>query len=166
MTARRIARTLRSLDLALRNVRTAVAREALAWTRQSGSAEPSSAGARLTFDIEIQPTASEIAAAGLAVRDVQPLVWTDASVRLEGPQFDAVEAPVALALGMVAAVTVDLSSLAAGILAPLLQSDAVSPLQVTWSGHVQMRLPPVEVIATADVERCAAASTSSNPTGV
>ncbi|MBL8526909.1 MAG: hypothetical protein JNL68_04440 [Burkholderiales bacterium] len=121
------------------------------WTRQSGSADPAAVGARLTLDVEIQPTADEIAAAGLAGRDVQPLPWADASVRLEGPQFDPVVAPVAVALGTVAAVTVDLPALAAGILAPLLQAAAVSPLQVTWSGHVPLRLPPAEVIATADV---------------
>ena len=122
------------------------------WARQSGSTDPSTSGARLTLDVEIQPTADEIAAAGLAGRDVRPLAWTDASVRLEGPQFDPVVAQVALALGTIAAVTVDLSPMAAGILAPLLQSQTVSPLQVTWSGHVLLRLPPVEVIATADVQ--------------
>ena len=121
------------------------------WTRQSTAADPAAVGARLTLDVEIQPTADEIAAAGLAGRDVQPLPWADASVRLEGPQLDPVVAPVTLAVGTIAAVTVDLSPLAAGILAPLLQAETVSPLQVTWSGHVLLRLPPVEVIATADV---------------
>src|SRR5262245_36383462 len=120
------------------------------WTRQSGPAGPSEVGARLTMDVDIQPTPDEIAAAGLAGRDVRALPWIDASIRLEGPQFDPVEAPVAVALGTSAAVTVDLSPLAAGILAPLLQSSTVSPLQVTWSGHVRVRLPPGEAIATAD----------------
>lgn len=123
----------------------------LRWTRQSGAADAVAAGARLTLDVEIQPTADEIAAAGLGGREVQPLPWIDASIRLEGPEFDPVVAPVALALGTVAATTVDLPPLAAGILAPLLQAATVSPLQVTWSGHVLLRLPPVEVIATADV---------------
>ena len=119
------------------------------WASASGDA--AGVGARLTLDAELQPGADELAAAGLAGREVLPLPWLDARVRLDGPQFEPVEAEVALAPGARASVAVDLSPAAAALLAPLLQADAVLPLQLTWSGHVWMRLPALEVVASADV---------------
>ena len=108
-------------------------------------------GGRLTVDIDVQPTADDLRDAGLAGRDARPLPWLDASIRIDGPQFDPVDAEVATAPGAGAALAVDLTAAAAGLLASLLQGDTVSPLQVTWLGHVRVRLPPAEVIATADV---------------
>ena len=108
-------------------------------------------GARLSVDVDLAPGASDLASAGLGGADVQPMPWLDAKVRLDGPQFDAIEADVAIAAGSLAAVSIDLPPSAAGILAPLLQGDTISPLQLTWTGHVLVRLPPVEVIASADV---------------
>ena len=108
-------------------------------------------GARLSVDIDLQPTAADLQAAGLGGRDARPMPWLDAAVRLDGPEFDPIEAEVATAVGSVAVLNVDLTPAAAAILAPLLQGQTVSPLQVTWLGHVLVRLPPTEVIATADV---------------
>lgn len=122
------------------------------WVAQSETTDAREAGARLTLDVETAPDAREIQAADLGSRQVFLFPWLDAIVRLDGPQFDPVEAEVSLAMGRAGAVAVDLSPLAAGILAPLLQAESVSPLQVTWTGHVLVRLPPVEVIATADVQ--------------
>ena len=121
----------------------------LRWVAPSG--DKRIVGARLALDVDLAPTPAQIAVAGLDANAVLPLPWLDAAVRLEGPQFDTVEAEVALAGTHVGAFSVDLSPAAASILAPLLQGDHVMPLQVTWSGHVQVRLPPVEVIASADV---------------
>lgn len=122
------------------------------WVAQSETTDAPEAGARLTLDVETAPDAHELQAAGLGSRQVFLFPWLDAIVRLDGPQFDPVEAEVSLAMGRAGAVAVDLSPSAAGILAPLLQAESVSPLQVTWTGHVLVRLPPVEVIATADVQ--------------
>jgi hypothetical protein len=108
-------------------------------------------GARLSVDVDLTPGATDLASASLGGADVQPMPWLDAKVRLDGPQFDAIEADVAIAAGSLAAVSIDLPPSAADILAPLLQGDTVSPLQLTWTGHVLVRLPPVEVIASADV---------------
>jgi len=108
-------------------------------------------GARLSVDVDLAPGATDLASAGLGGADLQPMPWLDAKVRLDGPQFDAIEADVAIAAGSLAAVSIDLPPSAAGILAPLLQGDTISPLQLTWTGHVLVRLPPVEVIASADV---------------
>jgi hypothetical protein len=120
------------------------------WTTQSAGIGTATGG-RLTLDVNVDPSADDLAAAGLAGRDTHPLPWLDAKIRLEGPQFDPVDADVSTAIGTVAAASVDLTPASAAVLAPLLQSHAVSPLQVTWVGHVLVRLPPVEVIATADV---------------
>jgi hypothetical protein len=121
------------------------------WAPTTGRAESPAIGGRLTLDIDVSPTAEEIAAASLSSRTVLPMPWLDGRIRLEGPQFEAVEADAVLSPGMVSAVSVDLSADAAALLAPLLQMNAVSPLQVTWTGHVLVRLPAVEVMATADV---------------
>lgn len=121
----------------------------LRWTAAAGDAAVT--GARLSLEAELHPTAEDIAAAGLAGREVLPLPWLDARVRLDGPGFEPVEAEVALATGARAHVAVDLSPATAALLAPLLQADAVLPLQLTWSGHVWMRLPALEVVASADV---------------
>lgn len=120
------------------------------WTTTDGG--ESVVGGRLTLDAEVMPTAAELSAAGLGPpRMTLPMPWLDASVRLEGPQFEAVEAEASVTAGM-ASMAVDLSPATAALLAPLLQADAISPLQVTWTGHVLVRLPPVEIIATADVD--------------
>lgn len=119
------------------------------WTLDEGAADAT--GARLSLDVNITPDAAELAAAGLTERTSHPFPWLDASVRLEGPLFDPVEAQVSIAGNGTAVVSVDLPPTAAAVLAPLLTGDSVSPLQVTWTGHVLVRLPPIEVIATADV---------------
>jgi hypothetical protein len=120
-------------------------------TTQGGAGVGQITGARLSVDVDLQPTPADLAPAGLASGDTRAVPWLDAKVRLEGPQFDPVEADVATAAGTVGAISFDLPAAAAGILAPLLQGESVSPLQVTWIGHVLVRLPPVEVIASADV---------------
>jgi hypothetical protein len=120
------------------------------WTPEAGAAAGAS-GARLSLDIEVSPAAADLAAAGLAARTTRPFPWLDAVVRLDGPLFDPVDAEVSIAAGGTAAVSADLSAAAAAVLAPLLTGDSVSPLQVTWIGHVRVRLPPVEVMATADI---------------
>jgi hypothetical protein len=121
------------------------------WTTTSGGTTATAVGGRLTLDVDLQPTPAELAAAGLTARETLPMPWLDAKVRLEGPQFDPVEAEVSRVAGTAAAVSVDLTPEAASVLAPLLQPAMVSPLQITWLGHVLVRLPAVEVIATADV---------------
>src|SRR5262245_9596470 len=108
-------------------------------------------GARLSVDIDLQPTAADLQAAGLGGSDARPMPWLDATVRLDGPEFDPIEADVATAAGSAAVLNVDLTPAAAAILAPRLDGRSVSPLQGTWLGHVLVRLPPTEVIATADV---------------
>jgi hypothetical protein len=118
-------------------------------TTEPGAVQP--VGGRLTLDIEVEPTREELAAAGFAPDATSPMPWLQARLRLDGPEFDAVEAEVSTALGTSAAVAVDLSPEAAAVLAPLLSGDSVSPLQVTWTGDILVRLPPVEVTATADV---------------
>jgi hypothetical protein len=118
---------------------------------QGGGGVGQVTGARLTLDIDLHPAPADLAAAGLTGLDVRPMPWIDATVRLDGPEFDPVDAEVATAAGTVAAIAVDLPPLAAGILAPLLDGQTVSPLQVTWIGHVLLRLPATEVIAAADV---------------
>jgi hypothetical protein len=124
----------------------------LRWmTAQGGAGVGQITGARLALDIDLQPSAADLAEAGLTGVDVQPMPWIDAAARLDGPQFDPVDADVAIAAGTVAAIAVDLPPLAAAILAPLLAGQTVSPLQVTWLGHVLLRLPATEVVATADV---------------
>jgi len=108
-------------------------------------------GGRLSLDVNLAPTTAQMAAAGIGPRKALPLPWLDARVRLDGPRFEPVEAQVSLSGTGVAAFAVDLSPAAAGVLAPLLKGDNVMPLQVTWNGHVQVRLPAVEVIASGDV---------------
>ena len=121
----------------------------LRWVAQSDTAR--TVGGRLSLDVNLAPDATQLSAAGLGAHKTMPLPWLEASVRLEGPQFEPIDAQVTLAGTGVAAFSVDLSPSAASILAPLLQGDNVVPLQVTWTGHVQVRLPPVEVIASGDV---------------
>jgi hypothetical protein len=119
------------------------------WVR---SARPDEmAGARLSLDIEMRPTESEIAALGVEPGRIQAMPWADATILLDGPGFDPVEATVSSAQPGRGAVAVDLSVDAAAMLAPLLEGATVSPLQVTWRGRVPVRLPAVEVIATADI---------------
>lgn len=120
------------------------------WTLDAG-ATAETTGARLSLDVNITPSAADLAAAGLAGRTAHPLPWLDAIVRLDGPLFDPVDAQVSIAGDGATGVSVDLSAAAAALLAPLLTGDSVSPLQVTWIGHVLVRLPPIEVIATADI---------------
>jgi hypothetical protein len=122
------------------------------WTpADAAAAREATVGGRLTLDVELQPSPAELTAAGFAPADTLPMPWLDAKVRLDGPQFDPVEAEVSCALGTATAMSVDLTPDAAALLAPLLQSDTISPLQVAWLGRVLVRLPPVEVIATADI---------------
>lgn len=118
------------------------------WTAASGS--DAVVGARLTLEAELQPTAEELAAAGLAEREVVAMPWLDARVRLDGPMFEPVEGQAALVPGAAAPVAIDLSPQAGALLAPLLQGGSLMPLQLTWTGHVWMRLPALEVVASAD----------------
>ncbi len=120
------------------------------WTSEAGTAVDAT-GARLSLDVDINPVAADLSAAGLPADTTRPFPWLDAIVRLDGPLFEPVDAEVSIATGGTAAVSADLSAAAAAVLAPLLTGDSVSPLQVTWIGHVRVRLPPVEVIATADI---------------
>jgi hypothetical protein len=121
----------------------------LRWTAATG-AGAAPAGGRLTLDVETFPSAGEIAAAGLPSA-ARPFPWLDAAVRLDGPQFDPIEAEASTALGSRSSLAVDLAPAASAVLAPLLQAGTVAPLQVTWTGHVLVRLPAAEVVATADV---------------
>ena len=121
----------------------------LRWAAQTDNAR--TVGGRLSLDVNLQPSAAQLSAAGLGERTPMPLPWLDATVRLEGPQFEPVDAEVSIAGAGIAALSVDLSAAAASVLAPLLRGDNVMPLQVVWTGHVQVRLPAVEVIASGDV---------------
>ena len=122
----------------------------LRWARTAGL-DATTPGGRLTLDLDVMPSAAELAAAGLSARATLPLPWLDAMVRLEGPGFESLDVPVSIATPTRCSVAVDLTPDAAALLAPLLLGETVSPLQVTWCGYVPVRLPPVEVIASADI---------------
>jgi hypothetical protein len=109
-------------------------------------------GGHLTMDVDLNPRDDDLAVADLGNRTTVPFPWLDALVRLEGPGFDSEQVEVSLAAGSIGALSADLDPTAASVLAQLLESDVVSPLQLTWNGHVRVRLPPVEVSATADVK--------------
>ena len=137
------------------------------WTTADAAATGEAAvGGRLTLDVELQPSPAELTAASFAPADTLPMPWLDAKVRLDGPQFDPVEAEVSCVAGTVTAASVDLSPPAVALLAPLLQRQSVSPLQVTWLGRVLVRLPPVEVVATADISEVTSSSRMASSGGL
>ena len=110
-------------------------------------------GGRLNLTIEVSPLPTEIAAANLALDVVRPFDWRAASISLSGPLFGPLETQVALAAGATGVIALDLSEESAAILASLLTQGVVSPLQVTWKGSVLVRLPAIEIIATASLSR-------------
>lgn len=108
------------------------------------------AAGRLDLDVEVAPTAAELTREGLDPEKVRPMPWLDATVRLEAPGLDPVDQEVSIAAGAVGVLSADLTDHQASVLAPLLEREITSPLQVTWTGHVKVRLPPVEITAAAD----------------
>jgi len=124
------------------------------WVAPPGTdaADLAPVGGRLSLDLRSQPTAGEIEGAGLDPETTRPMPWIDATVSIDGPGFDPVDFDVSLAGGAVAAIDVDLEPAAAGLLAPLIGGTTVSPLQINWTGHIRVRLPATEVLATVDVD--------------
>jgi len=110
-------------------------------------------GGRLTLTVDVSPLPAEISAANLSLSAVQPFDWRSASISLSGPLFGPVETEVAIAAGATGVIALDLNEESAAILASLLTQNVVSPLQVIWKGSVLVRLPAIEIIATASLNR-------------
>jgi hypothetical protein len=122
------------------------------WIPSSGSSGAAPGFARLTLTVQVSPLAQEVSAAGLSADAVRPMPWVDAAIELMGPRFEPVRAEVAVAAGSLGVVSTDLPPESASVLASLLTREVVSPLQVTWKGSVLVRLPAVEVVASASID--------------
>ena len=121
------------------------------WTSTEANASGEhEVGGHLFLEIDVVPTADELAAAGL--RHAEPIPWEDATAVLELPGVEPVTSEVSVVAGGRASFSVALSPQQVNVLAPLLTGDQVSPLQVTWKGRVRARLPAVEVSAVVDIE--------------
>ena len=124
------------------------------WVLPSASSGVAPAiGGRLNLTVALMASAEEIATTNLAPGTVAPIPWLDASIELKGPLFGPIAVEVAVAAGAVGAIATELSDEAAAVLASLLTREVVSPLQVTWTGSVLVRLPAVEIVASAVIER-------------
>lgn len=108
-------------------------------------------GGHLFLEIEVEPTAAHVAAAGLAGLDVQPMPWVEAQAILQAQGADPITSEVSVVAGGRAAFAMRLSPQQVDRLAPQLRGETVAPLQVTWVGQVRARLPAAEIIATVDV---------------
>ena len=136
------------------------------WAPSSGSSSPAPAlGGRLNLTVDAAPLPAEVAASGLAAASIEPISWLDASIELMGPLFQPVKAEVAVAAGALGVVAVELTPDAASVLASLLTRDVVSPLQVVWTGSALVRLPAVEIIASASIDQTKTQSALRGPSG-
>lgn len=124
----------------------------VAWTAtQAPRTGEREVGGHLFLEIEVEPGPAELAAAGLAAPQAQPMPWLEAQAILDVQGAEPITSEVSVIAGGRAAFGMRLTPLQVGLLAPLLRGDAVAPLQVTWVGQVRARLPAVEVTATVDV---------------
>lgn len=124
----------------------------VAWTAtQAPRTGEREVGGHLFLEIEVEPGPAELAAAGLAAPQVQPMPWIEAQAILYVQGAAPITSEVSVIAGGRAAFGMRLTPLQVGLLAPQLRGDAVAPLQVTWVGQVRARLPAVEVVATVDV---------------
>lgn len=110
-------------------------------------------GGRLNLTVALMASPEEIAATNLAPGTVALIPWLDASIELNGPLFGPIITEVAVAAGAIGAIATELPEKAAAVLASLLTREVVSPLQVTWTGSVFVRLPAVEIVASAAIDR-------------
>lgn len=126
------------------------------WVLPTGSSSAAPVtGGRLNLTIDLEPLASEVSAANLGTVVIEPIPWLDATIELMGPLFQPVVAEIAVAAGALGVIAVDLTPEASSVLASLLVRDVVSPLQVVWTGSVRVRLPAVEIVASASVRKTA-----------
>lgn len=110
-------------------------------------------GGRLNLTVALMASPEEIAATNLVPGTVASIPWLDASIELNGPLFGPIVTEVAVASGAIGAIATELPEEAAAVLASLLTREVVSPLQVTWTGWVFVRLPAVEIVASAAIDR-------------
>ena len=117
-------------------------------------------GGRLNLTVALMAPLEEIATTNLAPGTVASIPWLDASIELKGPLFGPIVTEVAVAAGAVGAIATELPDEAAAMLAALLTREVVSPLQLTWTGSVLVRLPAVEIVASAAIDRTVLQSSS------
>lgn len=124
----------------------------VAWTAtQAPRTGEREVGGHLFLEIEVEAGPADLAAAGLSPASVQDMPWTDAQAILEVQGAEPITSEVSVIAGGRAAFGMRLTPLQVGLLAPQLRGQAVAPIQVTWVGQVQARLPATEVVATVDV---------------
>lgn len=119
-------------------------------------------GGHLFVEIDVEPSATELAAAG--VPHAQPIPWLEAKAVLDLPGAEPVSSEVSVVAGGRASFSLALTPQQVNVLAPLLGGDQVSPLQVTWVGTVRARLPAVEVTVLVDTDERRRTSTTSTTT--
>lgn len=123
------------------------------WVLPSGYSGPApEVGGRLNLNVDLGARPEDLAAAGIT-GPVTAIPWLDARVELKGPLFQPVEAEVAVVAGTLGALAVDLTPDSASVLGSLLSRNVISPLQVTWIGTTLVRLPAVDIVASATVKR-------------
>jgi hypothetical protein len=108
-------------------------------------------GGHLFLEVEVEPGPAELAAAGLAPAQAQPMPWIEAQAILHVQGAEPIASEVAVVAGGRAAFGTRLSPAQVGQLAPQLRGETVAPLQVTWVGRVRARLPAVEIVAAVDL---------------
>lgn len=119
------------------------------WIGVEAGAEGRETGGHLWLEIDMLPTAAELDAAGVPGANAVP--WLDAEARLELPDVDPVVAEASVMAGGRVTFSVPLTADQAASLAPLLERSGLTPLQVVWTGHVRVRMPPATVTASFDV---------------
>jgi len=123
----------------------------LTWAERASGGPDAVRGGRLDLELDVAPRPEELATAGFDEADWTPLPLREPTVRIEGPGFDAVEVAAAGSMPTRVAATLDLPERSAGLIATAIEEVGARQIQVVWSGLLDVRLPPVEVVATADV---------------